>query len=132
MGGSIPYSELFLDDDHRVDPIAIAQLSRAYPSANPRKLVNSLIVKAGPGLLFGFTATSTNVAAQFIQLFDATAVPSNGAVPLLTLNVAAANVATVAWIPGRGHTEGIVLANSTTQGTLTIGAADTIFDVQFL
>lgn len=129
---SVPYSDLLLPDDYRADPELIERITRAYQNANSRGLVNSLIVKSTPGLLLGFTATSKNAAAQFIQLFDARTVPANGQVPLCTFNVAAANVATSLWTPGRAFAQGIVLANSTTQDTLTLGAADTIFDAQFI
>jgi hypothetical protein len=96
-------------------------------------LAKSCVPKTGVGKLFGFTATSTNVAAQFIQIHDALALPANGAVPLATFNVAAGNSVSAYYGPmGRAFTRGIVVANSTTQGTLTLGAADTIFDVQFV
>jgi hypothetical protein len=129
---SVPYSELLLPDDYRPDPESIEQIARAYQNANSRALANSLIVKATTGLLFGFTAVSTNVAAQFIQLFDRKDVPANTAVPLLSFPVAAENIAAGLWVPGRAFVQGIVIVNSTTQDTLTIGAADTIFDAQFL
>jgi hypothetical protein len=96
-------------------------------------LSKSMVAKTGIGKLFGFTATSTNVAAQFILLFDALALPANGTVPVAAYNVAAANSVPVYYgPPGRAFSRGIVLANSTTQGTLTLGAADTIFDVQYV
>jgi hypothetical protein len=48
------------------------------------------------------------------------------------VNVAAASPAGVYFgSVGRWFNHGIVIANSTTQGTLTLGAADTIFDVQY-
>jgi hypothetical protein len=129
---SVPYSDLLLPDDYRPDPESIEQIARAYQNANSRGLANSLIVKATTGLLFGFTAVSTNVAAQFIQLFDARTVPADTTVPLLSFPVAAANVAASVWVPGRAFVQGIVICNSTTQATKTTGAADTIFDAQFL
>ena len=106
---------------------------RVPVNATSPKLANSIIAHSGVCRLFGFTATSTNVAAQFILLFDANAVPSAGAVPLATFNVAlAASVGGYWGSMGRWFDRGIVLCNSTTQGTLTIGAADTIFDVQYV
>ena len=105
---------------------------RLPANATSPVLASSIIAKGGEGRLYGFTATSTNVAAQFILVFDRGSVPSNGAIPLFAFNVAAASPAAGYWgSVGRWFDRGIVLANSTTQGTLTIGAADTLFDVQY-
>jgi hypothetical protein len=128
---SVPYSGLLRPDDYRPDPQLIEQLTRAYQNANSRAAANSLIVKATSGLLFGFTASSTG-AAQFIQIFDAKTVPGDGAVPLLSFPIAATSVATGVWIPARAFVQGIVICNSSTQATKTIGSADTLFDAQFL
>lgn len=96
-------------------------------------LASSRVAAVGNCRLYGFTVTSSNVANQFVQVFDAVAVPANGAVPILTVNVLAANAASAYWgSVGRWFDRGIVLVNSTTQVTLTIGAADCIFDVQFI
>lgn len=122
------------DEPARNASAARLPLPAGYPkNATSPALAKSIVAKSGCSKLFGFTATSTNVAAQFIQVFDATAVPANGTVPLLTVNVAAASSAGAYFgAIGRSFDRGIVLANSTTQGTLTLGAADTIFDVQFV
>lgn len=96
-------------------------------------LSKSIVAASGAVRLFGFVATSTNVAAQFIQVFDLGAVPSNGAIPRFTLNVAAASFVAVSYGEvGCTFDRGIVICNSTTQGTLTLGAADTLFDVQYV
>lgn len=109
-------------------------LPAGYPlNAVSPALAKSIVAKTGIAKLFGFTATSTNVAAQFILLFDAVALPANGTVPVAAFNVAAASPATGYWgSVGRSFSRGIVLANSTTQGSLTLGAADCIFDVQYV
>jgi hypothetical protein len=112
------------------DPTQITLLARQLNNANSRAAANSLIVKPDAGLLYGITVSST--AAQFIQVFDATAVPAESSVPLLVFAVTAANQLGVAWIPPRGFNNGIVLCNSSTQHTKTIGTATCIFDAQFL
>lgn len=125
--------DLFEPGSYHVDPLGMAERVRQLPSQNSGALASSLVVKPTSGLLFGFTVTSTNVAAQFIQVFDLAALPANGVVPLLTFNVAAANFVSASWIPyPRAFRNGLVLCNSTTQGTKTLGAADCIFDVQYL
>lgn len=93
----------------------------------------SLAVKSGAGVLFGFTARSSNVGAQFIQLHDEHALPANGAVPVCVFDILAVATLPVSFIfPGRFFERGIVIATSTTAPTLTLGAADTFFDAQFI
>jgi hypothetical protein len=125
--------QLFEPGSFHVDPQAMAEAVRQLPSANSGALAASLVVKPTSGLLYGFTVTSTNVAAQFIQVFDASSLPANAAVPLFAFNVAAASYIAFSWMPyPRAFRNGLVLCNSTTQGSKTIGAADCIFDVQYL
>lgn len=93
---------------------------------------SSLVVKSGPGVLFGFTAYSSNVAAQFILIFDSATLPADATIPECVFTVAATANLGVQWIPGRTFRTGIVICNSTTGPTKTIGAADTFFDAQFL
>ena len=93
---------------------------------------NKRAVKTAPGLLFGFSAYSSNVAAQFIQVHDSQAAPATGAVPVAVFTVATVAHIAVSYIfPGRFMQYGIWLVNSTTGPTYTAGAADTFFDVQF-
>lgn len=109
-------------------------LPAGYPlNGTSPALASSIIPKTGIAKLFGFSVTSTNVAAQFILLFDSRTVPANGAVPKAAFNVAAANsVSGYYGTAGRAFRHGICLVNSTTQGSLTIGAADCLFDVQYV
>jgi hypothetical protein len=89
-------------------------------------------VKQGPGLLFGFSAYSSNVAAQFIQVHDKHDAPVTGDVPVAVFTVATVAHLAISYIfPGRFHQYGIWVVNSTTGPTYTAGAADTFFDVQF-
>ena len=98
---------------------------------NSPALTNQIVL-ATPGRLFGFTATSTDAAAQFILVFDEEGLPADGAVPLFALNASATSAAaTYFGTAGRWFNRGVVICNSTTQGSKTIGAADTLFDVQF-
>lgn len=91
-----------------------------------------LQVKTGPGYLFGFTAYSSNVAAQWIQVFDLVGAPASGAIPVVAFKVATATHLYQNWVPARTFLTGIWIGNSTTGPTYTAGAADTFFDVQFL
>jgi hypothetical protein len=102
------------------------------PNYVSRKLESSAIVKTGDGQLFGLTVTNTNAATQFLLGFDAQTLPGDGAVPLFAYKLPAADALPLTWIPGRTFFAGLILCNSSTQGSKTIGAADCLFDVQYL
>lgn len=96
-------------------------------------LESSRIIKSGAGSLFGLTITNTNTNPQFIQLFNLQAVPANGAVPANSIRVPGSTTTGVLYgIPPRFFNQGIIVANSSTAATLTIGAADCFFDAQYL
>ena|SRR5438132_9941858 len=92
----------------------------------------SLVVKTGPGKLYGIAGYNSG-AAQFILILDAAAVPANGVVPCLPITVpATSNFSVFYGDIGRSFDTGIVVCNSSTAPTLTIGAADCFFDAQYL
>lgn len=96
-------------------------------------LAASLIVKANQGKLFGFTVTNTKASAQFYQLFDSAVLPADATVPIMGFSVASGQAAGVYFgSVGRAFEQGIVLCNSSTQGSKTIGSADSLFDAQYL
>ena len=88
--------------------------------------------KAGAAYLFGFTVTNSNAAARFIQVFDADTFPANGAVPQVCVSCPTVADKEMLWLPPRRMDRGIVICSSTTQLTLTLGAAEFLFDVQFV
>lgn len=91
-------------------------------------------VKAGAGLLFGFTVRTSRATAQFILLFDTAnmALPANGAIPVVPFDIAALSTLMVSYADvGRSFQQGILLVNSTTRTSLTVGSADCWFDVQY-
>ena len=101
-------------------------------SATSVALVNSLVVKSGAGRLFGFSGDSNKASAQFIQVFDAASLPADTAVPVIVIRVAATTTFSAYFGSiGRWFTRGIVICNSSTEATKTIGSADTWFDVQY-
>lgn len=102
-------------------------------SDNSQALANSIIAASGQCRLLGFTVSSTRASGQFIQLFDQNTVPGNGAIPIISMDILTAAAKGVSWgSSGRWMNNGVVVCNSTTQGSLTIGAADTLFDVQYV
>lgn len=96
------------------------------------RLASFAVVKTGPGILYGFTVTNTSAAAQYVQLFDGTELPADGAVPILAKSIPLADAIAFNWFPGRTFHGGIILCNSSTLATKTIGSADCIFDAQFV
>jgi hypothetical protein len=102
------------------------------PNYESRQLEAFAVVKTGDGVLYGLTVTNTNAAAQYVLGFDARTLPGDGAVPLFGYKVPAGDALPLTWIPGRTFFSGIILCNSSTQATKTIGAADCLFDVQYL
>lgn len=109
-------------DDEELLPLNIH--SQAYAA--------SLVVKSGPGILYGFTVYNSKVTAQFVQVFDASALPADGAIPACVFSVSGSAGAGVNWLPGRTFQTGIVICNSSTGPTKTIGSADCYFDAQFV
>ena len=93
--------------------------------------VTSIIVP-GRIVAYGFTAYNTKASSQFIQVFDANTLPAEGSVPLFSWALAANSGVGFGWQPnGRQFQTGLVLCNSSTDATKTIGSADCFFDVQF-
>ena len=103
-------------------------------NASSNQLASSLVIKAGHGSLFGCQVLNTKASAQFILFFDAAAVPPNGTVPVCPFTVAASSNLPIFWgvYLGRSFSQGIVVCNSSTAATLTLGAADCFFDAQYI
>lgn len=105
-----------------------------YPlNATTGAYANTLVVKAGPALLFGLSGFNSKLSAQWIQIFDSSTVPANGAVPDVIITVPTVANFSADWIfPGRFFNQGIVVCNSSTGPTLTLGSADCWIDAQYL
>lgn len=110
----------------------------SWPEEMPRSAVNpalaaSFIAMEGQGRLLGVTVTNTKASAQFFQLFDASSLPADTAVPIVSVDIAANTAKGIYWGPdGRWMRLGITFCNSSTQGTKTLGSADCLFDVQYV
>jgi hypothetical protein len=108
--------------------IEIAGLPRNYTN---QRLAASLVLP-GSIVVYGFTVYSTNSAAQYLNVFEADKLPADGSVPVLSWPLAANNGVGFTWLPvGRAFDSGLVLCNSSTDATKTIGSADCLFDVQY-
>ncbi len=84
-----------------------------------------VIVSDGPARLFNLNVTSQDNSDQFVMVFDAAAVPANGAAPAAVFKVPAGSTAGIdyGW-RGKAFENGICWSNSTTLPELTAGAAN--------
>lgn len=90
----------------------------------------SHVIMSNPAILIGLTGHNSG-PDQYIQLHNASAVPADGEVPKIVFKVLAASSFSLDYSPdGRYFSIGLVICNSSTIGTLTIGATDCWFDVQ--
>ncbi len=112
-----------------IDP----QTQVLQPPSNfaPGRLLNNLVVP-GNVVVYGFTVYNTKSSAQYLNVFDANLLPAEASVPLWSWPVAANNGVAFGYGPnGRRFKTGLVLCNSSTDATKTIGSADCFFDVQY-
>lgn len=97
----------------------------------PKKLAASYIA-TGYLRVYGFSVYSSLATAQWILMFDGSTVPADTAVPLMAFPVSgSSNVGVYFGEMGRLFRQGLVLCNSTTDTTKTIGAANCFFDVEY-
>ena len=94
--------------------------------------VAASFVQTGLLRVYGWTVYSSLAASQWILMFDASSIPADSAVPIIAFPVSLQSQVSVYYGPmGRVFRRGIVLCNSTTDTTKTIGAANCLFDVQY-
>ena len=107
-------------------------MTRVRASKSTSALATSLVVKANRGTLYGLTGYNNKSSSQFIQIHDASSLPADTAVPAIIFAVPAASSFSLNYDVGREHQVGIVICNSSTAATKTIGSADCWFDVQYI
>ena len=91
----------------------------------------STVSKASAGVLYGVTFSNGNAATRYLQFFNSATVPADTTVPVITLMCPAGGTIAAEWPKGRYFSNGISWCNSSTQNTKTIGAADSLADVNY-
>jgi hypothetical protein len=82
-------------------------------------------------MLMGFSVYNSKASSQYIQLHDAAALPADTTVPAMVWAIPAKSTLTVSFGEvGRPCLTGIVICNSSTDATKTLGSADCLIDVQ--
>src|SRR5690242_14725743 len=106
---------------------------RNSPQSSPLGKVANQFIATGYLRVYGFSAFSANAGSQFILMFDASSLPSDGAVPVMAFPISASNNVGLYFGPmGRIFQRGLVLCSSSTATTKTINAtADCLFDVEY-
>lgn len=93
----------------------------------------SLVVSAVGATVFGITGHNSKITDQYIQIHDSPSLPADSAIPKVTILVpASSSFAMEFGNLGRLCSSGIVICNSSTAQTKTIGSADCWFDVQYV
>jgi hypothetical protein len=114
--------------------VHLPEMTQAYAPTNATTTAYaaSLIVKASAGTLYMVTGFNSKDTAQYIHLYNSTTLPANGVAPVVIFYVPPmSNFSYDLGNYGRYFSTGIVIGNSTTGPTKTIGAADCWFDVQY-
>jgi hypothetical protein len=93
----------------------------------------SLVVKGSVGRLFTVNGYNSKTSAQFIQVLNSATLPADTAVPVALITVPASSNFSMDFGPlGIPLSTGIVLSNSSTGPTKTIGSADVYFTASYI
>lgn len=110
---------------------SISTIFSTHSNTNTSANAASLVIKASAGRLIEIRGYNAKASAQFIQVHDAASLPADTAVPEETFTVAASSNFTISFSEDKSFTTGIVVCNSSTEATKTIGSADCWFSADY-
>ena len=94
--------------------------------------LDNYILIPGNLRVYGFVVYSTKGTAQYLNVFDASELPDDNAIPAFSWPLPANSGVGIGYTwAGRHFEYGMVLCNSSTDAKKTIGSADCFFDVQY-
>lgn len=96
---------------------------------------SSRVVKSSAGRLYSLSVSNENASTRYLQLFNSTSLPGDGAVPVFCpVEVPSGKQASITFfdINGKYFSTGITAAMSSTQNSLTIAGTDHLFCAYYL
>lgn len=101
-------------------------------NATTTAYASSLIASAVGATILGISGYNSKTSGQYIQIHDAPSLPADTAIPKVIIYIPALSSYGIDFgAEGRLCAAGIVICNSSTGATKTIGSADCWFDVQY-
>lgn len=109
----------------------IAQVSAAKGTSNSSTALEaSRVISASACMPSRASMLNTNASVRYLQIFNTTSLPANGAVPIDSMHCTTGQRAVITYsIPTDRCGTGLTVAFSSTSNTLTIGAAEALFTV---
>jgi len=126
VGGDGASSPVSSTNGVPVSPLVGATLGMSIVSSSAAEA--SKVIKASAGTLLSLIGYNGRTSQQFIQVFNAAAVPADAAVPIYSFLVyGQSNFSLDVPVSGAPFTTGISVSNSSTQAVKTLGSADCFF-----
>lgn len=110
---------------------SISTIFSTHSNINTSAQAASLVIKGSAGRLIAIRGYNAKASTQFIQIHDAAALPADANVPEESFAVAGSSNFEITFPEEKSFTTGIVVCNSSTQATKTIGSADCWFSADY-